>query len=372
LCPNCGSPSLLVSPPVLTLAAGQAHQFAANASVSWTNTATAGGLYVAPSAVSGEQSVTVTATAVSEPKLSSSALVRLSDAGSLSIHPPHVTVKAGGVVDLVAVGAPANTVEWLTPSLGEIKDGKYKAPEECPGGTVTILARASAPAAAVMPNRTSGCDCPSPCQAPWRLIAMAALLGALGGLVHGLGSFGTFVGNREIKSSWLWWYFLKPFLAAVVAVLVFLVFRAGFGTPDLGLSTWDCLRVAGFAGLVGLFAEPATLKLRDVFESVFTPRSDPRTDKAAHGAASSTTRPVVTEVKVERTENQTVVRILGRGFAAGCAVVISATAAKVLSSAPAELKVEPGKPLESGASYEVVVYNAPPAGDASETRGFKA
>jgi hypothetical protein len=202
---------------------------------------------------------------------------------------------------------------------------------------------------------------------------MAALLGALGGLVHGLGSFATFVGNREFKSSWVWWYFLKPFLAAAVAVLVFLIFRAGLGTPDLGLSASDCLKVAAFAGLVGLFADPATLKLKDVFETLFTPRNDPRRDKAGKKNGDAAARPVVTEAKVEggTQGERKVVRILGEGFAPGCAVMVDGTAATVTSNSPTEIKVELARPLAPNATFEVVVYNKPPAGEGSEARSFK-
>jgi hypothetical protein len=82
----------------------------------------------------------------------------------------------------------------------------------------------------------------------WRLILLAALVGALGGVAHAVGSFGTYVGNRELVASWLWWYSLKPVLSAAVSVLVFLAFRTGLGVTDLALSSNDCLAVAGVAG----------------------------------------------------------------------------------------------------------------------------
>jgi len=266
LCPSCGDPGLLVSPPLLTLAGGQAHQFVANADVTWTNTTTPSGLYVAPATSLEDQTVTVTATSVREARRSGSALVRLSGGGSFSIQPEAATVKPGGKVRLLPslTGSDGTAIEWLQPSLGTVgPDGVYSAPPDAPPTTVTVLARARAAPAlggaqprsllagahvTVASSKANACECPGDCLAPWRLIALVALMGALGGLVHGVSSFGTYVGNRELRTSWLWWYYLKPVLASIVAVLVFLVFRAGLGTPDIGISAWDCLKVAGLAG----------------------------------------------------------------------------------------------------------------------------
>jgi p-aminobenzoyl-glutamate transporter AbgT len=107
------------------------------------------------------------------------------------------------------------------------------------------------------------------------LIALIAVAGALGGLIHGASSFAIFAGNRAFQSSWTWWYVLRPVVGAAVALVVYLVLRSGFG-GDLALTGADCLKTAGFAGLIGMFAEPATLKLKDIFNTMFTPREDPR------------------------------------------------------------------------------------------------
>ncbi|HLY17175.1 MAG TPA: hypothetical protein VKR61_08110 [Bryobacteraceae bacterium] len=113
------------------------------------------------------------------------------------------------------------------------------------------------------------------------LIALIALAGALGGLIHGASSFAIFAGNREFKSSWTWWYVLRPLLGGAVALVVSLVVRSGLGAPDLALGAGGCLKTAGLAGLIGMFAEPAMLKLKDIFNSLFTPREDPRKDALA-------------------------------------------------------------------------------------------
>src|SRR6476646_5419594 len=80
LCPQCGAPGLVVNPPVVTLAKGQAQQFIANGAATWTNSVNASGLYIAPGAIDADQAVTVTATSQSDPQQSSSGIVRLSPA----------------------------------------------------------------------------------------------------------------------------------------------------------------------------------------------------------------------------------------------------------------------------------------------------
>jgi hypothetical protein len=295
LCLQCSPPGLLVSPPLVTLTRGEAQQFMANASASWTNTVNSAGLYIAPSAIESEQTVTVTATSTSDPKQSATGVVRQSPVGGLVVLPARVTVGAGKQVQLTAAatGSAGATPTWLPPSAGTISPtGLYTAPDDPHPQAVTVLAHAQVPASGSAPaaKLLAGAlvsvvpGTPNPCDLPvaslWRVLGLVAVVGALGGLTHAMGSFGTYVGNRELKASWLWWYALRPTLSAAVAVLVFLVFRAGLGAPDLGLAAGDCLKVAGFAGLVGLFAEPATIKLKDIFEAIFTPRRDPREDKA--------------------------------------------------------------------------------------------
>ncbi|MGC9946963.1 MAG: hypothetical protein ABSF64_11405 [Bryobacteraceae bacterium] len=121
--------------------------------------------------------------------------------------------------------------------------------------------------------------CPNCAPGAGSLNTLIAMAGALGGLVHGASSFAIFAGTRQFKSSWTWWYVLRPVLGAAVALIVYLVVHSGLGTGAPALSGADCLKTAGFAGLIGLFAEPATRKLKDVFDTVFTPREDPRRDK---------------------------------------------------------------------------------------------
>jgi len=389
LCPQCGPPGLVVNPPVVTLAKGQAQQFIANGSATWTNSVNASGLYIAPAAIDADQVVTVTATSRSDPQQSGIGIVRLSPAAGFAVLPSRVTVAPGQAVQLKASASGTTqsvATTWLPPAAGTIgNDGTYTAPTTKNTLVVVVLAQAQLPAApptpassllagsliSVVPFPPGPCD--SPDEGLWRLVMLVALVGALGGVTHAIGSFGTYVGNDDLKRTWLWWYALKPALSALVSILVFFVFRAGLGAPDLGLATGECLKVAGFAGLVGLFAEQATVKLKDIFEAIFTPRRDPREDKTGQGATGQAATANLPEIgtvdpkQIQLGAADTRVQILGKNFADGC--VVSAGGKAVVTNRISATELEatiPAEILKKEGSLAVTVFNKPPTGDASK------
>jgi hypothetical protein len=95
-----------------------------------------------------------------------------------------------------------------------------------------------------------------------RLLAVVVFAGALGGQIHALRSFASYVGNRRLKVSWLVRYFLTPFVAAGLALVFYLVIRAGFFTANTTAQNMNVYGFAGLAGLVGLFSTMAVNKLR--------------------------------------------------------------------------------------------------------------
>ena len=110
------------------------------------------------------------------------------------------------------------------------------------------------------------------------LLLLVALMGFLGNMVHIATSFTTFVGNETFKRSWILWYFVKPFTASGLAIIVYFIIRAGFlsyGSGASGVSLYGILSLAAFAGL---FTDSATLKLKEIFEVIFKPK-DERNDR---------------------------------------------------------------------------------------------
>lgn len=305
VCPNCRPAELLISPPLATVTASQPVRFTASAPVAWQDNLNSSGLYNASPAQPPNPSINIGATAISDPKkMASASLIWSPDIG-MTLEPQQSVVFGDGKVNFNAIvtAAPdkqgkvdlsAAVVDWLQPSIGNILAGpkgtatySVKPGEIKRATTIMIMANAHAPGG---PPRPAGAYLTllpkSPAKAcledgtpsTMSLIALIALAGALGGLIHGASSFAIFAGNRQFKSSWTWWYVLRPVLGAAVAQIVYLVIRSGMGTAGTTLSGADCLKTPGFAGLIGMFAEPAMLKLKDIFNTIFTPREDPRKD----------------------------------------------------------------------------------------------
>jgi hypothetical protein len=203
------------------------------------------------------------------------------------------------------------------------------------------------------------------------LIALIALAGALGGLIHGASSFAIFAGNRQFKSSWTWWYVLRPVLGAAVALVFYLVVRSGMGTGDISLSGADCLKTAGFAGLIGMFAEPAMLKLKDIFNTIFTPRDDPRKDEL-NPEKSPPRINSIDPPTVSGAEPPPVLKITGANFLPGCMVKVGTSGRTPQSVTPTLLEVAL-QPVDLAAAGDVPirVCNTPNESDCSNTVNLK-
>jgi uncharacterized membrane protein len=100
---------------------------------------------------------------------------------------------------------------------------------------------------------------------------MVIFAGALGSLIHSVTSLADFIGNRTAITSWSWWYVSRPFLGSSLALIMYAVIRGGLlaGTPADAhvLNPFGAIAVAA---LVGMFADKATQKLADIFDTLFT------------------------------------------------------------------------------------------------------
>jgi hypothetical protein len=104
-----------------------------------------------------------------------------------------------------------------------------------------------------------------------RLLFLVLLAGALGSFIHAATSFVTYVGNRSLTESWIWWYVLRPFIGMGIAAIFYFVIRGGLvllsGAPDVEkLSSFG---IGAVAALSGLFSKQAADKLRDIFDNLF-------------------------------------------------------------------------------------------------------
>jgi hypothetical protein len=311
-----------------------------------------------------------------------------------STKPASATGNASAVTSASPSASP--TIAFLDPPVGELE--REKSPDKPSRATykidkdtitaptlVTVLATAKTAASpprmagahiVVLPAKSSAGGSCGACVTECALaevsplLMMIALLGALGGAIHGASSFAIYVGNRELVTSWTWWYLFRPLAGAGVCLVVYLVYRAGFGGTENLLSAADCIKVAGFAGLIGLFAEQASLKLKDIFETVFTPRRDPRGDKASSEPAGPT-KPRVDSATASKVAggNSIKLRILGANFAKECAVTIGTLSEtpKWLSATELEIELTDPKKIPDKWPVTVAVVNAPPKGDVSNS-----
>ena len=108
--------------------------------------------------------------------------------------------------------------------------------------------------------------CPSPTGT--NLFFMVIFAGALGGCIHAMRSLFWYVGQRELKWSWLPTYYSLPFVGAAMAMLFGLLIFAGLFDNKTGRG--ESLFMIAVAGLVGMFSHQAALKLTDIANAIFT------------------------------------------------------------------------------------------------------
>jgi hypothetical protein len=100
-------------------------------------------------------------------------------------------------------------------------------------------------------------------------LLVVAIAGAIGAMGHVLRSFYRYVGERKLVWSWVASYVLIPVVGAVLATIIYIVIRAGL-IPGGGAAANEFGFVA-LALLSGMFSSQAAEKLKQVFETFFTP-----------------------------------------------------------------------------------------------------
>lgn len=108
------------------------------------------------------------------------------------------------------------------------------------------------------------------------VLEMVILLGALGGSLHLVGSLVKYVGNRQLKRSWLLYYFYTPIAGAALAPMVYMLLRVGILSPSSSstsggstIANLNLIAIYAFAALSGLFGKTALDKLAEVFKTIF-------------------------------------------------------------------------------------------------------
>ena len=203
------------------------------------------------------------------------------------------------------------------------------------------------------------------------LILLAAVAGALGAFLHAATSLTDFVGNRRFQGSWTAWYFLRLPVGAALAVLFYLVIRAGFITGNAGSDVVNPYGIAAIAALAGMFAKQATDKLREVFETLFKVADGKGDDERADNLANP--KPVLREINPRRAEvgrkNPLELALHGQQFMPESKVFLGAKELRATYVGPRRLgvKLDPDA-FAKAHEYEVTVQNPGPGGGTSEAR----
>lgn len=100
-----------------------------------------------------------------------------------------------------------------------------------------------------------------------RLIILAGLFGIIGASVQGIASLTSWISRGKLEQGWESWYLSRPPIGASLAIVTYLILRAGFVTG--GPSAISDFGIAGISALVGIMTDEMTKKLRDIFDTLF-------------------------------------------------------------------------------------------------------
>lgn len=108
---------------------------------------------------------------------------------------------------------------------------------------------------------------------------LMAVFGMAGAYVATATSFATYVGMRRFKASWGWWYALRPFIGAGVAVILMIAILGGLVAVTSDSSAVNPVNlnpyaVAAFSALAGWFSKTTSEKLEEIFETILSTSKD--------------------------------------------------------------------------------------------------
>lgn len=196
-----------------------------------------------------------------------------------------------------------------------------------------------------------------------KLVLVVMIAGALGSYVHAASSFADFVGNRRLAASWLWWYFLRPFIGVALALVLYFAIRGGLLPMGADVHAVSLFGIAAISALAGMFSKQATDKLKEVFDTFFkTATGDQRADKLHNPVPKITaidpaTVPVATEHSITVSGSDFVAGAIARLAGSDLRTDVKNGTQLVASLTAADTRT-PG-------SHNLTVFNPPPGGGSS-------
>jgi hypothetical protein len=101
------------------------------------------------------------------------------------------------------------------------------------------------------------------------LILVVILASAIGAQAHALRSLYWYVGNRQLRFSWMMRYILMPFAGITFGLTFYFVIRGGFFAAGTNVKDLSPYGFTAMAFLVGMFTDQAAERLKKVAESLF-------------------------------------------------------------------------------------------------------
>jgi hypothetical protein len=194
-----------------------------------------------------------------------------------------------------------------------------------------------------------------------RLLLIVIIAGVLGALLHVIRSVFWYVGHRAFRASWVLMYLLLPFTGALLAIAFYLVIRGGF-FPQAKADESNPIGFAALAFLMGLFSAQAGLKLKQVFETIFSPAPQGANAKpevpTAPAPGSPSPAPTVSAISptTGKTGGGETVTISGENFADGLAVLFGEAAAVAVTFI-SSTTITAVTPAHAAGSVDIVVTN---------------
>jgi hypothetical protein len=116
------------------------------------------------------------------------------------------------------------------------------------------------------------------------------IMGALGACLHGITSLTYHHGLSDFEEKWTLWYFYRPFVGGVLALIFYLIISGGLMTPVKG-NNKKFFVILGLSGLFGLFSKQALNKLSLIFDTIFASDKE-HNEKLSKRTQNTGTQPV--------------------------------------------------------------------------------
>ena len=170
----------------------------------------------------------------------------------------------------------------------------------------------------------------------WNMLVVLTC-SVLGAMIHASSSLAFHMNTRTLTTRWIWFLVMRAPIAVALGLCFYMLLRGGL-LNSAGLQGETPLNVYGLgamSAMVGLFTEPATNKLRDVFNTLLSPSSSPPPELKTMPVINKASPPML----LAGQDYAQVVRIEGDDFHKTDKVIIDGTVYETEFISEGELKI---------------------------------